>query len=188
MSEAPEPRKALPVSKWAGVTTNEFLWPWLIVPSLCVFLKGTGVVLLSLKSSGALMQYVSWFWPIAQDHYNEIARLGSEGEAANFALFCAVAVPFVFASTWWAMTKYPAVRNNLRIEPSDYFMLLMAPGIVLYVLFFDAVKSNPTAYWDFFVDSYGLYYFRQAIGPLAVVTSFVFLLALAAEAFRRSRL
>ena len=50
----------------------------------------------------------------------------------------------------------------MKPERKEILALLACAIGVVYALRYDTVRNQPRPYWDFYVDSYGLYYFRQA--------------------------
>ena len=175
------------VTTFIGTTTGPLTLLFAAIAALFVILKNLGVKAIAVETADHIVQRLGMVWPVITSQYDEIKRLGSDVDVTNFALFLAVVVPVVPAAVGWITSKYATRHERVRTHASDIMFVVVLVSIVVLALFLDPVKENPSALWDFQVDRFGLYYFRQMCVPCSAGITLSMVLIVLVDKLKRRR-
>jgi len=109
-------------------------------------------------------QVISFFWPLFPQQYAAVKSSGTNIDAGNFVLFFVILILYhiiigirLLVVYWkqFYVIKGPALKELAAL-------VVCMPGVV-YALKYDTVLNASKPFWNFYVDSYGLYYLRQAM-------------------------
>lgn len=163
----------------------QYLFLWSVLSTLFFILKNLGVSPLAFESAQTLIGFLKPVWPVVADQFEEVKRLQWENAASLYALFCFISAPLELVLIGWFFYNYPRLDRAPKVMPDDWVIWALAVGGIIYVLFLDRVRSNPFRGWNFLVDSFGFYFFRQAFFFYAL--SFLIPMAILSIALRISR-
>lgn len=145
-----------------------------LIPTVFVLMKQLGISV----PGGDFFEYAAiasskFVWPLFQGHYQSIKSLVSAEEAARYALFFLV---ILMSNCFFAailIVSFRKCRSLIKLpNMKEVFALVVCVPGAIYSLIFDVAKKAPKPVYDFYLDIWGLYYFRQA----ALIYSFYVIL------------
>lgn len=119
--------------------------------------------LISRETADFIVQILGSVWPTLPPQYQEFVRLGRHADATSYALFYVC----LFLSISYVLQKIirVTIANRTRIEHPKGgllpFIIFVSIFGVLYGMLWDEVKVKAVYWFDFRVDPFGFYYFRQ---------------------------
>jgi hypothetical protein len=135
----------------------------IIIPVVFLALEHTGVTVVTNQVSDEIVRTISTFWPVLAQQYEEINRVSPGGASNNFAVACAATLVLDLALIIFVTIKYAERRDKITQDKYDIAIAAILITLGIYILLLDEVKEHPKPIWDFYVDPYGFYYFRQVI-------------------------
>jgi len=156
-------------SEWnAFVISSNVFFKYLffifIVAILFMVIKIFNLIILDFNSD-PIAYKISFFYPAFLDQYMAIRAKSGDLNAKNYALFFLVLIlsfPFLLM---YMVFYYKKLRKSFYFPNIANMHDLITVGLVLifgaFIVILDKVKKEPASIYDFYVDSYGIYYFRQ---------------------------
>jgi hypothetical protein len=151
-------------SVYGGKIFNKLLLAMAWIPIFFIFIKALGLNVIPLSFSEELVAKLGVVWPLLPDQFEFIKQAKGAVEAANYAAFylCLFASAPVFCA--YVFLNYS--KNKSKIKASNVSDILILPLMFFaaYTVFaLDTAEAHPNSIYKLFVDSIGLYYFRQYV-------------------------
>lgn len=181
----PEQRPMASLIEFVRKTRNRLDLVWIAIPASFFILTNLRIAILTTPAADKIINLLGTIYPVVVEQYSEVKRLGSEGDETRFALFLALVLLFEVFVTVWTVTGYLEKHETIKTDTQDVLLAFLLVTISIYVLQFDKIKEKPQAYWNFLVDSSGLYYFRQAVTIYVLGMTLSTVLLLVAEATKK---
>lgn len=168
------------------------IW-WASIPTFFIALKYAQISLVGVTIADSIVGWLSKYWPVLPQQYSKIIEAASDVERCNYGPFLLTALLFGLVGIFRATIQYIKEDSNIEVSRQDVVVSLFLIVVVSLTPWFDQVKARPRLGWDFYVDSFGLYYFRQTLFPYGLsyaVIIFVILVGRAAKTlfyYRSSR-
>ncbi len=180
------------MGKLAGSYFERYVLVTTIVPLMFILITIGKVALFPSGFIRNAMSSVGYVWPVFEAQYWEVGRVAGIHFADNYLAFASVMlityIVFVIYAATAVSRGYFAVAP-LRISELGAILLCLIGGV--YAAFFDAPKSDPRPFYNFYVDSFGLFYVRQWIlllaGGLAPYLMVFFVAKLSGKALARTQ-
>jgi hypothetical protein len=134
----------------------------IIIPIFFVVVTITKISLLPPTSRDGIIFYVDFLWPPFSSQFSEIARISGEQAAANYLIFFLILFVSYIGLVISTMNHYSRIRRTVS-DPqiSDAVLLIIFLIGWAYAIFLDYPKLYPKPLHNFYVDAFGLYFFRQ---------------------------
>jgi hypothetical protein len=136
---------------------------WFLIPLAFVIITNARIAIPVTGLADQIVDILGKVYPVILEQYTEIRRLGSPGDETRYLFFIICAIAFEAIMTVWTLKRYLILEPRPEIRTKDLWAVGLAVVFVSYVLFLDGVKKDPRWFWNFYVDAFGLYYFRQAM-------------------------
>lgn len=161
----------------AGDIFQQYVIATVIFPVLFIFLTTNKIAWLTNGNIHAAVDYVDVVWPVFGAQYREIERLSGTELAGNyFFFFLAMLASYVLFVFYTLCTFHKNSSDVLSPTRMDFGGVLLCLLGGFYAAFSDLPQPNPKPFYDFYVDSFGLFYLRQwflllagGVGPLILV-------------------
>lgn len=158
--------KLSPVGLTPGVLVGECLRKYvvfsIIVPVFFAIVTIKKINLVSPSDRRDIISYIDYFWPPFSSQFSEIARVSGAEVAENYMIFFLTLFATYFGFIVFSLMSYSKVRRGMSgPQFSDIALLAICLIGWVYAIFLDYPKLNPKPLNNFYVDVFGLYFFRQ---------------------------
>lgn len=154
-----DPYRQFAVMEFVRMTNAPDIW-WAAIPIFFIALKFAGIAFVSAATADTIVGHLSAYWPVLSDQYKKIGEVASEIDKRNFGPFCVAAFLFGMIVIIQVVFQYIKRHANVRWTNRDLFWTFVSFLATYLFSIFDSVKDSPNPFWNFYVDSYGMYYFR----------------------------
>lgn len=152
----------------AGDLFQQYVIATVIFPVLFIFLTTNKIAWLANGNVHAAADYVDFVWPVFSAQYREIERLSGAEMADNYFFFVLAMLASYIGFVFYTLcTFHKSCGDVSRPTQMDFGGVLLCLLGGFYAAFSDLPKPNPKPFYNFYVDSFGLFYLRQWLSLLA---------------------
>ena len=178
--------KKITLVRFFNATVPPLAW-WAVIPAIFVALKHTGVALTTVATSASIIEWLGTFWRVLPEHFKQIQTVTSGVDGNNAGFFYLALVIFSAAAALRILFFYARRQEDVQYGDYDAPIAIFSLPVVVLISFLDGVRDRPDSIFDFYVDGFGFYYFREIIFPYAICTSLAMFTMLVAEIIKESR-
>jgi hypothetical protein len=147
-----------------------FLAPILLLGPLFIALKAQRYEIVSRLQADQMIRWAKSVWPVLASQYSRIQTVDPIA-ARLYALLSTISLIVLVILFVYSIVRFYAIRGRIRMPGTpEYLTAVLAPVLYLVFAFMDSPRERYTAGF-FWVDDFGLYFFRQYVVVIGVAAA-----------------